>query len=153
MAYILPRAIIVLLCWGLSYGLVRIVIADESLAVFYFTGLSWALAGIVCFGYIRTRGGSRSDPPSQFRTHPNRAGRIKSPAPDPIGSDQGLASLFEHDLFRKPASTFRDHALRGAGAIPAADAIAVDFVAGRRDHHGIFQLDEAALRMLQRGFD
>jgi drug/metabolite transporter (DMT)-like permease len=53
MAYILPRAIIVLLCWGLSYGLMRIVIADESLAVFYFTGLSWALAGIVCFGYIR----------------------------------------------------------------------------------------------------
>jgi drug/metabolite transporter (DMT)-like permease len=53
MAYILPRAIIVLLCWGLSYGLMRIVIADESLAVFYFTGLSWALAGLVCFGYIR----------------------------------------------------------------------------------------------------
>jgi hypothetical protein len=39
--------------WGLSYGLMRIVIADESLAVFYFTGLSWALAGIVYFGYIR----------------------------------------------------------------------------------------------------
>jgi drug/metabolite transporter (DMT)-like permease len=53
MAYILPRAILVLLCWGLSYGLMRIVIADESLAVFYFTGLSWSLAGIVCFGYIR----------------------------------------------------------------------------------------------------
>jgi drug/metabolite transporter (DMT)-like permease len=53
MAYVLPRAIIVLLCWGLSYGLVRIVIADESWAVFGFTGLSWALAGIVCFGYIR----------------------------------------------------------------------------------------------------
>ena len=53
MAYILPRAIIVLLGWGLSYGLMRIVLSDESLTVFYFTGLSWALAGIVCFGYIR----------------------------------------------------------------------------------------------------
>jgi hypothetical protein len=53
MAYILPRAILVLLGWGLSYGLTRLVVSDESLAVFYFTGLSWALAGIVCFGYIR----------------------------------------------------------------------------------------------------
>ena len=53
MAYFIPRAIIVLLCWGLSYGLMKIVIADQSLAVFYFTGLSWALAGIVCFGYVR----------------------------------------------------------------------------------------------------
>jgi len=53
MAYFIPRAIIVLLGWGLSYGLMKIVLSDESLAVFYFTGLSWALAGIVCFGYIR----------------------------------------------------------------------------------------------------
>src|SRR5262245_12480676 len=29
-----------------------------------------------------------------------------------IRSDHGLDFLFEHDLFRKPVSTFRDHALR-----------------------------------------
>jgi len=35
--------------------------------------------------------------------------------PDPIESDQGLDFPFEHDLIRKPVSTFRDHAL-SAGA-------------------------------------
>src|SRR5262245_32723071 len=38
---------------------------------------------------------------------------------DPIESDQNLAFLFEHDLFRKPVSTFRDHALASA-AVRAA---------------------------------
>jgi hypothetical protein len=36
---------------------------------------------------------------------------------DPIELDHSLGFWFEHDLFRKPGSTFRDHALTvGAGA-------------------------------------
>src|SRR6267142_7102355 len=33
---------------------------------------------------------------------------------DPMASDQSPTFLFEHDLFRKPVSTFRDHALSAA---------------------------------------
>src|ERR1700761_6298435 len=40
-----------------------------------------------------------------------------------------------------------------AGPVPAADAIAVNFKAGGRHDHRIFELDEAATRMLQRGLD
>src|SRR6202040_377163 len=40
-----------------------------------------------------------------------------------------------------------------AGAIPAAGAIAVNLVPGRRHCDGIFELDEAAARMQQRGLD
>ena len=41
----------------------------------------------------------------------------------------------------------------GAGAIPAAGAIAINLVPGRRHCHSILELDEAAARMQQRGLD
>ena len=53
MAYFLPRAVIVLLGWGLTSGLIGIVLPGASTAAFCFAGLSWAAVGIVCFGYIR----------------------------------------------------------------------------------------------------
>jgi hypothetical protein len=31
-----------------------------------------------------------------------------------MGSEPGSSFLFEHDLFRKPVPTFRDHALAAA---------------------------------------
>jgi hypothetical protein len=40
-----------------------------------------------------------------------------------------------------------------ARPVPAANAVAIDFEAGRGDHHGVFELDKTALRMLQRGLD
>jgi hypothetical protein len=53
MAYVLPRAAIVLMLWGVTCGLIVTVLPDADPAVFTFAGISWALAGIVCFGYIR----------------------------------------------------------------------------------------------------
>src|SRR5690242_9034159 len=56
-------------------------------------------------------------------------------------------SAFQLVSLTKGAST------RAAGAIPAAGAVAVDLKAVRRHRDGIFELDEAALGMLQRGLD
>jgi len=53
MAYILPRAVIVMMCWSLTCGLILMLLPDANPAIFYFAGISWVLAGIVCFGYIR----------------------------------------------------------------------------------------------------
>jgi len=53
MAYILPRAFIVLSLWGVTCGLIVTILPGSDPAVYYFAGASWALAGIVCFGYIR----------------------------------------------------------------------------------------------------
>src|SRR5437667_8757564 len=43
--------------------------------------------------------------------------------------------------------------LRRRAAVPAAAALAIDVEAVRRDHDRIFELDEAAARVLQRGLD
>jgi hypothetical protein len=52
MAYILPRAIIVLIGWGASYWLLTLLSTQVSPMVVYFTAIAWALAGVVCFGYL-----------------------------------------------------------------------------------------------------
>src|SRR5712675_2384970 len=38
---------------------------------------------------------------------------------EPIGSDHDLISLFEHDLFGKPVSTFPDHAVESRQNAPS----------------------------------
>jgi hypothetical protein len=53
MAYVLPRAVLVLLLWGATYWLLTLLSTEVPPAVVYMTGIGWALAGIVCFGYIR----------------------------------------------------------------------------------------------------
>jgi hypothetical protein len=53
MSYILPRAFIVLICWGITCGLINTVWSRVDLMIVCFAGTSWALAGIVCFGYLR----------------------------------------------------------------------------------------------------
>jgi hypothetical protein len=53
MAYVLPRAILVLLLWGATYWLLTELSTEVPAAVVYMTGIAWALAGVVCFGYIR----------------------------------------------------------------------------------------------------
>ena len=62
MAYILPRAFIVLVAWGLTCGLIDDVWTHADPSVFYVAGASWALAGIICFGYMRKL---RRDAPDQ----------------------------------------------------------------------------------------
>jgi hypothetical protein len=52
MAYILPRAFIVLIGWGITCGLIINVWSNVDPSVFYVAGASWAMAGILCFGYL-----------------------------------------------------------------------------------------------------
>ena len=52
LAYILPRAVIVLVGWGATYFILTALSTHLAPAVVYITGVSWVLAGIVCFGYL-----------------------------------------------------------------------------------------------------
>jgi hypothetical protein len=52
MAYVLPRAVLVLLGWGATYFLLTLVSTEVPPAVVYMTGIAWVLAGVVCFGYL-----------------------------------------------------------------------------------------------------
>jgi len=52
MAYVLPRAFIVLIGWVATYWLLTLLSTYVAPAVVYFTGIAWALAGVVCFGYL-----------------------------------------------------------------------------------------------------
>jgi hypothetical protein len=52
MAYVMPRAVIVLLAWGASYVILTALSTHVPSAVVYFTGVAWSLAGIACFGYL-----------------------------------------------------------------------------------------------------
>lgn len=70
MAYIVPRAMLVVLGWILTCGLIATVSHDANLAVFCFTGLSWGFAGVVCFGYV---GKLRRSAEREASFAPNRA--------------------------------------------------------------------------------
>jgi hypothetical protein len=52
MAYVLPRAVIVLLLWGATYWILTALSPQLAPAIVYLTGISWVLAGVVCFGYL-----------------------------------------------------------------------------------------------------
>jgi hypothetical protein len=52
LAYVVPRAVIVLLGWGAMYFVLTTVSPRLAPAIVYFTGISWVFAGIVCFGYL-----------------------------------------------------------------------------------------------------
>ncbi len=52
LAYILPRAVIVLVGWGATYFILTALSTHLAPAVVYITGVSWVFAGIVCFGYL-----------------------------------------------------------------------------------------------------
>ena len=52
MAYILPRAFIVWIGWGITCGLMVNLWPRVDATTFVIAGASWALAGIVCFGYM-----------------------------------------------------------------------------------------------------
>ena len=53
MAYLLPRAIMVLIAWGLTCGLIRKFWPDADPVIFFVAGASWAGAGIAYFAYLR----------------------------------------------------------------------------------------------------
>ncbi|HUI12608.1 MAG TPA: hypothetical protein VL048_03955 [Xanthobacteraceae bacterium] len=52
LGYVLPRAAIVLLGWGALYFILTALSPRLAPALIYFSGISWVLAGIVCFGYL-----------------------------------------------------------------------------------------------------
>ena len=52
LAYVLPRAVIVLLGWGAMYWILTALSPSLAPVIVYLTGISWVLAGIVCFGYL-----------------------------------------------------------------------------------------------------
>src|SRR5580704_12238581 len=58
-------------------------------------------------------------------------------------SDQGLDFSFEHDLIRKPGSTFRDHALKPLRLSWSA----LDMTGGGRDGGSIFVTAQDGLRL------
>ena len=51
MAYLLPRAIIVLIAWGTTC-LIMNIWANVDPHVFYIAGAVWAVVGFACFGYL-----------------------------------------------------------------------------------------------------
>jgi hypothetical protein len=51
MGYVLPRAVIVLIAWGTTC-LVMHSWTNVDPLLFYIAGGVWALAGLVCFGYL-----------------------------------------------------------------------------------------------------
>jgi hypothetical protein len=52
MTYILPRAFIVLIGWGITCGLIVNVWSNVDPMIYCAAGASWAFAGLVCFGYL-----------------------------------------------------------------------------------------------------
>jgi hypothetical protein len=52
LGYVLPRAVLVLLCWAATYWILTALSPSLPPSVVYITGISWVLAGIVCFGYL-----------------------------------------------------------------------------------------------------
>jgi hypothetical protein len=51
MAYLLPRAVIVLIAWSVTCGIINVWSSVDPVA-FYIAGVSWALVGIAFFGYV-----------------------------------------------------------------------------------------------------
>jgi hypothetical protein len=52
MTYILPRAFIVLIGWGITCALIYNIWPGVDPAIFVLAGVSWVLAGFVCLGYM-----------------------------------------------------------------------------------------------------
>ncbi|HEX4410451.1 MAG TPA: hypothetical protein VH206_16880 [Xanthobacteraceae bacterium] len=52
MAYVWPRAVLVLLCWAATYWLLTQISTYVPPAVVYFIAIAWLLAGVVVFSYL-----------------------------------------------------------------------------------------------------
>jgi hypothetical protein len=73
LAYVLPRPFLVLLGWGAMCWILTVLSLSLAPAIVYFTGISWVLAGIVCFGYLYRlllEAGLAQEPPAVTRRKP-----------------------------------------------------------------------------------
>ncbi len=52
MSYLLPRAFIVLMGWGMTCALIFNIRRNVDPQIFYIAGAAWTLAGIAGFGYL-----------------------------------------------------------------------------------------------------
>jgi hypothetical protein len=52
MAYLLPRAFIVSMGWGMTCALIYNVRPDADPNSYYAAGAIWAFVGVVCFSYL-----------------------------------------------------------------------------------------------------
>ena len=69
MAYILPRAFIVLIGWGMTCALIVNMWPRADATIFVIAGVSWALVGLVCFGYTnKLRAGAEDQQSRSQRT-------------------------------------------------------------------------------------
>jgi hypothetical protein len=66
MTYILPRAFIVLIGWGISCALIYNIWPRVDSTIFVIAAASWALAGLVCFGYMYKLRAEAEDQKSRF---------------------------------------------------------------------------------------
>jgi hypothetical protein len=89
LAYVLPRAFIVLLGWGATYFILTALSTHLPPAVVYMTGIAWVLAGIVCFGYIYKLRHDLGTLPHQQAA----AAAVQPPAPPPTARDRFYAAL------------------------------------------------------------
>jgi hypothetical protein len=53
MAYLLPRAVLVLMAWGMTCALIRSFWPEADPTIFGVAGASWVGGGIVYFAYLR----------------------------------------------------------------------------------------------------
>jgi len=53
MAYLLPRAVLVVIAWGMTCGLIGKLWPAADPTIFGVVGACWALGGIAYFGYLR----------------------------------------------------------------------------------------------------
>ncbi len=66
MAYILPRAFIVLIGWAITCGLILKMWSNVEPMIFYVAGASWLFAGIACFAYLHKLRRDAQDQHSRF---------------------------------------------------------------------------------------
>ncbi len=66
MTYILPRAFIVLVGWGITCALIYNIWPGVDPTIFVIAGISWILAGFVCFGYMYRLRSETEDQRSSF---------------------------------------------------------------------------------------
>jgi hypothetical protein len=71
MAYILPRAVIVLIAWATTCVVMNIFTTIAPL-VFYLAGGVWSLVGLACFSYMHSlRDNADAQPTNSAAASPN----------------------------------------------------------------------------------
>jgi len=53
MAYLVPRAVLVLIAWGMTCALIKKLLPGADPLIFAVAGASWACAGTAYFAYLR----------------------------------------------------------------------------------------------------